>query len=255
MIDKEGVAQVAVIGPPNVGKSSLVSALTNASPEITDFPHTTYTPTPGMAVYENIQFQLVDTPPIAKGYVDSWMVDLIRRADIVLILLDLHTNTLQGYEDTTLALEEMRVFAEGFPIPEDLNKRPFLKKICVVVNKVDAPGDVEDYEVFLELAQVELPGKGISVQTGFNLDELLEMIYELSGIIRVYTKAPGKTPDFKSPFALAKGSTLGDLACRIHGDFLEQLKYARMWGRSVHDGQMVQRDYVLQDGDIAEIHK
>jgi len=62
-IDKEGAAQVVIIGPPNTGKSSLVDKLTKASPEIADFPHTTHKPTPGMAQYENIQFQLVDTPP------------------------------------------------------------------------------------------------------------------------------------------------------------------------------------------------
>ena len=45
-----------------------------------------------------------------------------------------------------------------------------------------------------------------------------------------------------------------DLAAKIHKDFLEKLKYARVWGKNVYDGQMVQRDHILQDGDIVEVH-
>jgi len=51
-----------------------------------------------------------------------------------------------------------------------------------------------------------------------------------------------------------RDSTLEDLAGKIHKDFVTRLKYARIWGKAVYDGQMVQRDYILQDGDIVEIH-
>jgi ribosome-interacting GTPase 1 len=81
----------------------------------------------------------------------------------------------------------------------------------------------------------------------------LDKLYELSGIIRVYTKPPGKEPDKKSPFIVPLGSTLADLAGKVHNDFVNKLKYARAWGKSVRDGQMVQRDYVLQDGDVVEL--
>ena len=76
----------------------------------------------------------------------------------------------------------------------------------------------------------------------------------LSGVIRVYSKNPGKDPDLDEPFVIPRDSTLEDLAGRIHKDFLIKLKYARIWGKSVHDGMMVQRDHVMQDGDIVEIH-
>ena len=85
-------------------------------------------------------------------------------------------------------------------------------------------------------------------------DIFIEKIYETADIIRVYTRAPGKEPDLNSPFVLPRGSTLETLATKIHKDFAEKLKFARMWGSDVFDGQMVQRDYVLQDGDTAEIH-
>jgi ribosome-interacting GTPase 1 len=253
-IEKEGAGQLVVIGPPNTGKSSLLAALTNATPEVAEFPHSTWKPTPGMVSFENIQFQLIDTPPISKDYTDPWMADLIRRADILILQVDLHGDPLQQLEDTLSVLEGWRVFPEGTAIPEDLKKAPFIKKFLLVVNKVDQQEEDEDYEVFLELSQVTFPSLSISVRHGYNLTALVEKIYELSNIIRVYTRAPGKEPDLKAPFVLPRESTLEDLAEKIHKDFKEKLKYAKVWGKAVYDGQMVQRDYVLQDGDVAEIH-
>ncbi|MFH1350125.1 MAG: TGS domain-containing protein [Pseudomonadota bacterium] len=253
-IEREGVAQIVVIGPPNVGKSSLVAALTNASPEVAEFPHSTWKPTPGMVLYENIQFQLVDTPPISRHHMDPWMADLIRRSDIILILLDLHGEILEGYENTLSILQELRVFPEGSPVPEDYKKPPFIKKIFVVVNKMDEEKDNEDLDVFIELSETKLPVLGISARKKRNLTAFIEKIYDLCGIIRIYTKAPGKEPDLTAPFVLPKESTLEDLAYKIHKDFVSNLKYAKMWGKAVYDGQMVQRDYILQDGDVVEIH-
>lgn len=253
-IDKEGAAQVVITGPPNSGKSSLVSRLTNATPEVADFPHSTWKPTPGMVPYENIQFQLIDTPPITKEYMDPWMGDLIRRCDIIAMVVDIRSGPLRQFEETLSILHTLRVFPQGFDIPEDLKKSPFIKKTLVVVNKVDGEEDKEDYAIFLELRETDLPCIDISIQTGHNLEHFVEMIYELSGIIRVFTKAPGKKPDLSSPFVLPKESTLGELATRIHKDFVIKLKFARVWGESVFDGQMVQRDHILQDGDVVEIH-
>jgi ribosome-interacting GTPase 1 len=253
-IDKEGAAQVVVVGSPNAGKSALVDILTNASPEVADFPHTTQKPTPGMVPYEDIQFQLVDTPPITRDYVDPLMGDLIRRADIVVILLDLYADTLQQFEDIMYILQTFRIFSEETPIPEDLTKPPFIKKIFVVTNKMDKPEDEEDFETFLELTEVTLPCLGISVRTGKNLMAFVEKIYDLSQVIRVYTKTPGKEPDMKSPFVIPRESTLEEMAGKVHKDFVEKFKHAKIWGKSVRDGQMVQRDYIMQDGDVVEMH-
>ncbi|MFH1623796.1 MAG: GTPase, partial [Pseudomonadota bacterium] len=213
-IEKEGAAQVVVIGPANSGKSSLIEALTNATPEVADFPHSTWRPTPGMVFFENIQFQLIDTPPLSGGYLESGMVDLIRRSDILIILLDLHEDPLQQFEDILSILAELRMYPEGTAIPEGLKKPPFIKKILVVVNKMDQTEDEEDYEVFLELSEMELPSLGISTQTKRNLTSFLEKIYDMASIIRVYTKSPGKEPDLNAPFVLPKGSTLEELAAK-----------------------------------------
>jgi ribosome-interacting GTPase 1 len=253
-IDREGAGQIAVIGPPNTGKSSLVGSITNAAPEVGDFPYTTWKPTPGMAPYENIQFQLIDTPPLSREYTDPWFADLLRRVDMIMVLIDLRADPLQQLEDTLSMLRGWRIFPKGAEIPGDLKKPPFVKRMLVVVNKMDEAKDREDYEVFLELSESKLPCIGISVHKGYNLSALVEKIYELFEIIRVFTRAPGKPHDPSAPFVLPKESKLEDLAEKIHKDFREKLKYARVWGKGVYDGQMVQRDYVLKEGDVAEFH-
>jgi ribosome-interacting GTPase 1 len=253
-IEREGAGQIVLVGPPNTGKSSLVATLTNANPEVAEFPHSTWKPTPGMAPFENIQFQLVDTPPISREYVDPWMADLIRRCDMVAVVLDLHKDPLEEFTETMSVLQGLRIFPQGHAIPEALKKPPFVKKCLVVVNKVDEIKDQEDYEIFVELFESTVPCVGISSQTGRNLSGFLRAFYQLAGIIRVFTRVPGRKPDLENPFILPQGSTLEELAARIHKDFLRNLKFARMWGEAVYDGQMVQRDYVLRDGDIVEIH-
>jgi ribosome-interacting GTPase 1 len=252
-IEKEGAAQIVIIGPPNTGKSSLVKLITNASPEVADFPHTTHKPTPGMAQYENIQFQLIDTPPITKDYTEPALTDLIRRADIVVIMLDLTADPMQQFEDILAILHSFRIYSEACIIPDDLRKPPKIKKIMVVVNKMDKPEDKENLDIFVELSGIKLPCMGISNRTCRNIMEFLNKLYELSGIIRVYTKPPGKDADKASPFVIPVGSTLAELAGKVHNDFVNKLKYAKAWGKSVRDGQMVQRDYILQDGDVVEL--
>ena len=253
-IEREGAAQVIVIGVPNVGKSSIVVALTNAKPEVADFPHSTWKPTPGMADFENIQFQLIDTPPVPTEFIDPGMVDLLRRTDIIAVTVDIQADPLQQMEDVMTFLNGLRIYPPGTSIPPDLKKAPFIKKTLLLVNKVDDESSEEDYRTFLELCELPLPVVPISVLAGYNFSNFLKKIYEIADLIRVYTKSPGKDPELNSPFVLPGNSTLEDLAGQIHKDFVSRLKFAKVWGRSVFDGQMVQRDYLLQDGDIVEIH-
>jgi len=253
-IDREGAGQIAVIGPPNTGKSSLVGKITNATPEVGDFPYTTWKPTPGMVPYENIQFQLIDTPPLSKEYTDPWFADLLRRVDMIVVLIDLRADPLQQLEDALSMLRDWRIFHKETEIPSDLRKPPFIKRMLVAVNKMDGEKDEEDYQVFLELSGIKLPCIGISVHKGRNLSALVEKIYDLFEIIRVFTRAPGKAHDPSAPFVLPRDSSLEELAEKVHRDFKEKLKYARVWGKAVYEGQMVQRDYTLQDGDVVELH-
>jgi ribosome-interacting GTPase 1 len=87
-----------------------------------------------------------------------------------------------------------------------------------------------------------------------NLDELKKEIYQILGIIRVYTKIPGKEPDRTEPVILKRGSTVEDVALSIHKDFVAKLRYAKIWGSGKFDGQMVKRDFLINEGDVIELH-
>jgi ribosome-interacting GTPase 1 len=124
----------------------------------------------------------------------------------------------------------------------------------VLANKCDDANTEENFEIFRELLEGDWLLLPISVTTGGNLDLLKKQVVKLLKIIRVYSKAPGKEPDLTAPFVLKTGSTVADLAGKIHKDFTVKLKTARLWGDTVYDGQMVQRDHVLQDGDVVELN-
>jgi len=94
----------------------------------------------------------------------------------------------------------------------------------------------------------------ISAKEGMNIEQLKEEVYQLLGIIRVYTKAPGGEPDLLEPVVLKKGGTVEDVALSIHKDFHKKLRYAKIWGSGKFDGQMVKRDHRLSEGDIIELH-
>jgi ribosome-interacting GTPase 1 len=252
-INKEGAGQVVIVGVANVGKSALLATVTNAAPEVADFPHTTWKPTPGMMPVENIQVQLIDTPPLSRDYIEPEMMDLIRRCDLVLLMVDLQTDPLRHLEDTVALLEEQHIvpsrLKDRYSDRRGISLIPFL----VLVNKNDDESTDENLDIFRELLGDNWPMVSASVATCRNLDLLKTAIVERLNIIRVYTKSPGKKPDPKAPFVLKKGCTMSDFAGKVHKDFAQKLKSARVWGTSVFDGQLVQRDYVLQDGDIVEL--
>jgi len=253
-IDKEGALQVIVIGPPNTGKSSLIVATTNASPMVADFPHTTHKPTAGMVQYENIQFQLIDTPPLSNEYSDPALNDMIRRADLVIILLDILANPLEQLEMVMNNLHSARIYSDRCPLPEDLPKSPFVKTMLIALNKMDSGADEELLELFRDLSKTQIATIGISVGNGTHIQALWDVVFSLSRLVRVHTKKPGKAPDMKAPFVVMEGTSLEELAEKIHKDLIAKIKYAKVWGKNVRDGQMVQRDYIFADGDIVEMN-
>jgi uncharacterized protein len=252
-IEKEGAGQAAVIGPTNVGKSTLINALTNAAPEVSEAPFTTWGPTPGMMQYENIQFQLVDTPPLDRDFIEPGLMDLIRRTDLILLVVDLQEDPIEQMEKALPLLEEYRIFPAHLEGKIETQKRPAFIPMILLVNKWDDESLDELYELCCGLLECEFQIIPVSAKTGRNFDALKKAVYEILDILRVYAKPPGQDPDLDRPFVLKKGSTVVDMAAKIHKDFYENLKAARVWGIQVFDGQMVKRDYVLQDGDVVEL--
>ncbi len=94
----------------------------------------------------------------------------------------------------------------------------------------------------------------VSAKLGDGLEDLRRDIFLFLDIIRTYSKVPGKKPTFNDPFSLKKGTSVGEMARAVHKDFVEKFKYARLWRRDSLQGQMVNRDFVLEDGDVVELH-
>ena len=252
VIEKEGAAQVVVIGLPNVGKSQLVSSITNASPDVAEYPFTTHTATPGMMGFENIQIQLIDTPPLAPQSIEFWLPHMLRRADALLVIVDLSGAPLAQMEAITAQLGKMRVGIGTRKAEEGVILSQ--QKALLIGNKLDLDDARKNYTALLNKYQEQLPVIAISAKEGIGLEELKLKIYQMLNIIRVYTKTPGQKPDFTDPIVLEKGSRLEDAAASVHKDFRAKLKYARIWGSGKHDGIMVKRDHILQNGDIIELH-
>jgi len=254
VIQKEGAAQVLVLGQPNAGKSQLVATLTKASPPVADYPFTTQTATPGMMEFENIQIQLVDTPPLVADSTQPWLPPNLTRADALLVVVDLIDDPLDQMETIARELVKMRIDIGIVQVDEEQSAALRRKKALIIGNKIDLDEARQNYEVLQELYQDTLPVMAISASKGAGLEELKLRIFQLLDIIRVYTKTPGQTPDLNDPIVLERGSTLEDAAAGVHKDFRTRLKYARIWGSGKHDGTMVKRDHILQDGDIIELH-
>ncbi len=254
VIEKEGAAQVVVIGMPNSGKSQLVSSITNASPTVAEYPFTTHAATPGMMEFENIKIQLIDTPPLASQPVEFWLPPMLRRADALLVVADLSDAPLGQIETIVSQLESMRIGIGEKKAEDEQGRVLTQKKALIIGNKVDLDNASENYTTLHNKYREQLPVIAISARKGVGLEELKLKIYQMLDIIRVYTKAPGQKPDFTDPIILDRGSTLEDAAASVHKDFRAKLKYARLWGSGKHDGVMVKRDHILHDGDIIELH-
>ena len=149
-VEKEGAGQVAMVGPPNSGKSLLVRRLTHAMPEVADYPFTTRVPLPGMMPFEDVQVQLVDLPPVHPDFPESWLYQIIRNADAALLVVDLSDPDLLEDLETTLGqLAGAKVqLAEG-----ELPSAPgwIRKRTLLVANKIDASGAPEGLEILRDL--------------------------------------------------------------------------------------------------------
>jgi len=252
-IKKEGAGQAVVVGPPNVGKSQLVATLTDALLEVADYPFTTQTPTPGMMRFENIQIQLVDTPPLAEQHTESWLQNILRSADVLLLVVDLSQDPIKQMDSILAELEKLRIRPKGQEGDEEL-ELAIQKKALVIGNKSDLDYAGEGFDKLRAEYGETFRVLQISVKEGSGLEELKRVIYDSLNVIRLYTKAPGQKPDLTEPVILKKGSTVEDVAEAIHKDFRHKLKYALVWGSGKFEGQRVKREHVLADGDVIELH-
>jgi ribosome-interacting GTPase 1 len=253
-IKREGAAQVVLLGLPNSGKSSLLSGITHASSEVADYPFTTQKPLPGMMKFENLQIPLVDTPPIQLDRIEPGFPNLVRNADGLLLLVDLTEDPVLQMEILLEELNGMRIQVAGRGPAPFLDEGWASLRALLVGSKCEVNNAMEAYRRFENHFRDTFPILPVSAQRRMNFDELRKGVYQILDVVRVYTKTPGKEPDPTEPVVLKKRSTVGDVALSVHKDFVAKLRYARVWGSGKFDGQRVRRDYLVNEGDVIELH-
>ncbi|MCW4005898.1 MAG: 50S ribosome-binding GTPase [Candidatus Bathyarchaeota archaeon] len=313
-VEKGGAAQVALLGMTNVGKSSLLSALTNAKVPVSPVPFTSHEPVPSIMTYEDIQFQIVEAPAVMEGSAEGkvWGMATIgsaRNADGIILMVDLADNPVQQLKllreelekarillsrpkgrveidrrhtgvslriilvgkliDTTMKeVEELlrsyrindaivRISGEVTleEVEDSIFESTIYKPALIIANKLDLPNAQANLKQLQTQAAGKIPIIAISAQKQTGLDQVGEALFKTMGIIRIYTKEPGAKEPSKNPFTLKKGSTLHDLAKNIHGEFVKDFAFARVWAKRLpFSPQKAGLTFVLDDGDIVELH-
>ncbi|HXL14961.1 MAG TPA: GTPase [Methylomirabilota bacterium] len=255
-VNREGAGQWVLIGSPNAGKSALVRALTHAHPDVAPYPFTTRAPLSGMMPFEDVQMQLVDTPPVAPNHTQPYLANLVHSADGVLLVLDLASDDVEESVRGLLALlEKARIWPQGRPLPPGAPSFLAVKPVFAIGNK----GDLDPDGTFASLARESIPAgvplHVVSAEHGAGLEDLRRALFQALDRIRIYAKEPGKKPDLEKPFVLRRGATVQALALAVHKELAERVTYARIWGgTALFDGQQVDRDHVLTDRDVVELH-
>ncbi len=254
-LQKQGAGQVVLLGPPNAGKSTLLSKLTKATPTVAPYPFTTREPIPGMMDVLDVRVQLVDLPPITADAYETFITDITRGADAAVLFLDLSDDDGPAATQATLdRLKQARRILVPPGTATDDDPTIYALPTLLVCSKVDD----EAADIRLEMAKEAMgsayPMHIISAERGDGLDELRQAIFDLLGVIRIYSKLPGKPADMTAPFTVPLGACVAEFAGRVHNDFEEKLKSARVWGSAAFDGQTVGRDHILQDRDVVELH-
>ena len=282
VIRAEGAAQISLIGPANAGKSSLHDRLTGSGAATGVYPFTPHLPQPGMMIHEDIQFQLIDLPPVSAEFMENWYVNALQPADAALLVVDpAQPNCIDEVQVILDRLAEKRVTlltrwpgpipeataAECPPVPGDEDEYarpdddefgdPFHKELptLMLATRADRGGStLEEAQVLQELLGTCFPAMAVSSVTGEGLERLGPFLSSALQIVRVYTRSPGKSADLDRPFTVRQGASVLDVAQLVHKDIAQSLKFARLWGGGQFAGQQVSAEHQLTDGDIIELH-
>ena len=268
-LPRQGAGRIVVIGAANCGKSRLLSELTRATPEVSPWPFTTREPMPGMLICNDVQIQLIDTPPITSGHLEPWMLNLVRTADAALLLLNGSSDdSVQETRQVITELESRKTrlsTVSGF----DENDFAVLRvPTQVVVTHAADPDSQLRLQMFQELCDTALPVVSLDFDVDrlssisdrppehelASRDYLMQCTYQLLNIVRVFTRRPGHEPDLRDPIPLPVGATVEYLALHLHEELFARLTSARVWHHQSAESLTVGRQFVLTDADIVELH-
>jgi len=312
-IEKDGAAQVVIVGLTKVGKSSLLSSITNAKVTVSDHPYTTRTPVPGMFQYEDIYFQLVEAPAImrhtANERLSNLTIGLCRNADMLIMMVDLsqdsvgqlkiilselerggisvnkryvkveiereyrgaglrlilhgrlHGSTIKDVEELLRSYRIMDAIVKiyGDATLDDVEEAIFGgtvdKPAVILANKFDAQSALRNLEALVSFVKDSTPVIPISCKSNIDTKALGKEIFKHLDLVRVYTKEPSENERSPKPFVLKKGAAVQDLAKKIHSELHEKFGYAKVWAeRLPFSPQKVGSYFILEDGDIVELH-
>jgi small GTP-binding protein len=237
-VRREGAAQVALVGPPNAGKSSLLHALSHIQIKIGNYAFTTLRPVPALTRIGGVLVQLVEIPGLIAGATEDRgggraLLGVLRGADAIVYCHDV-TAPLDG-----LCAARAEVAAAGIEMPAIL-----------AATKID---EVESEVVArLQDAVPDLPVVPVSILDDDSLYVFKEAVWRLTGLMRVYPRHQGTVAE--EPLALPCESTVAEVAAAIHKELGAACRGARVWGPSARfEGQQVGREHRVQDGDTVEI--
>ena len=237
-VRREGAAQIALVGPPNVGKSSILQALSEIQIKTGDYPFTTLRPVPALTRIGGVLVQLVEIPGLIGGAGEDRgggraLLGVLRSADAIVYCI----SATQPPDELAVVLAEVAAAEIDKPaIP--------------AATRADEATAADISRLSAAFPDLELVP--VSVLDPASLDALVERIWRLTGLIRVYLRANGSTDDV--PAALPEGATVADVADSVHSELGSSFTGARIWGPSaLFDGQRVGRDHVVQDTDTVEI--
>ena len=264
VVRPEGAAQIALLGPPNTGKSTLHDRLTGSRAAAGPYPFTTRLPQPGMIPYEDVHLQLVDLPPITAEYTVPWIVNALQPADAALVVVDVGApDCLDRLSELLAALASRKITLEpdwersrtdaedgsGFEDPFAIR----LPAALIAARADQVPDAEEELQVLQELLDLRYPSMAVSARTGSGFDTLAGWLFDTLEVVRVYTKAPGRPPDFSQPFTVRRGDTVYDVARMVHQEIADRFKFGRLWRNAAANGRQVGRDYRVADRDVLEL--
>lgn len=182
-----------------------------------------------------------------------WLHGVLRVADLLLVVVDLGQDPLAQMQAILAEMEALRIelcspqepFTDEYSAP-----RPAL----LVGNKADLDPLGQNFGRLAREYSGQFPVKAVSALLGAGLEELRESIFRALRVVRVYLKPPGQDADQSDPLVLRRGSSVDEVAESVHKDIRRSLKYAQVWGSGKFAGQRVHRSYVVEDGDIVELH-